>query len=202
MPTNLGLDDELNTLSASRGTDTRWWWRMLELLRLAFHSAVNPFGSAARADFGLDAGDVPRISGGKIDRRHMAAGAFSAADFDGLLPNGAVPQVPATRLTTGRLADGRIPTMDIGKVTTGVFAVGLFPPVSQQGTGITSVVCEFALGRVTNIGRETSRATASGVGNVFVFDPDALPRLDGTTLRIRVLHHRTVFWTEPEPPGG
>ena len=50
MATDLGADDDINTIKSLQGTDTTWLAKVAALLRNMLHSGGNPFGPAARLD--------------------------------------------------------------------------------------------------------------------------------------------------------
>ena len=67
MARDLGLDSLINAVQDVTGNDVGWARAVQTLLRRAFHSDENPFGSAAIHDVGRAEGEIPVLdSGGKI----------------------------------------------------------------------------------------------------------------------------------------
>ena len=163
MATNLNLDDELNAVSAIRGTGKGWIWRMNQLLRKAFLSTLNPFGTAATKNFGIHAGQVPIITNGKLNARHLPN--VAADDFSGSLGSGNIPSVPASKITSGILDDNRIPNIPISKVISGVFVDGRFGAVVQTGVTITDVKLVYNRGSLRT---ETNDVYIDNIGPYFV----------------------------------
>lgn len=61
MSTNLQLDDEIVAAETITGSATGFGDRLVALVRAAFHSSVNPFGSACALDVGTASGELPAL---------------------------------------------------------------------------------------------------------------------------------------------
>lgn len=123
MATNLKLDDEITALTGTAATGTAWHTRLAALLRAAFHSSVNPFGSAAKRATGTTAGSVPVLGAG------------------GRLPAGMIPILPPSRISgtlatpgtlalaaAGSTATDQMPRIPASKFTSGIIDFRNVPP--------------------------------------------------------------------------
>ena len=147
MATNLTLDDELNSISAIRGSAKGWVWRSFQLLRKGFLSNLNPFGTAALKNFGIHRDQIPVISGGKLNARHLPND-LTAGDFTGSLIGSNVPTIPGSKLTSGTFDVARLPAVPVSKIISGVFNAARFGSVVRTGVTITDAKLVYNRGNL------------------------------------------------------
>ena len=123
MAAQLNLDGDLNDMwTRIRDTATGWINRTESILDKAFHSAMNPFGTASLLDTGVQSGDVPLLDAG------------------GDVAQSTIPDLPASRFT-GPVAASLIPDLDASKIITADRSVAMdiarilssqIPPLSSD----------------------------------------------------------------------
>ena len=106
MKTDLGLDDEINAIWSKIATSaTGLTGRIEALLTAAFHSASNPFGSAATKNVGTDPDNVP-VVGASGDLPKTIFPSFLTSWFSGFVPSARLPTaLNASKIKTATAGD-------------------------------------------------------------------------------------------------
>ncbi len=117
----------------AHGLVNREWYKFFAGL----HAALGGDGTIDITAGGLPAGIVIVPAGGTIpaaivpdlDASKITTGAFNDAQ---------IPDLDAAKITTGAFADARVPDLDASKVTTGTFTAGQIPDLdaSKTTTGV------------------------------------------------------------------
>ena len=196
--TNLFLDARINDVWNKIHTNATGLVERFEtLLRAAFHSADNPFGSVATKDVGTDSGNVPLV-GASGNLASVIFPQFQAANMTGFVSPTRFPELNASKIrqaTDGtdpkidRLDPNSIPNLPASVITSGIVLDSVLPAVAQQinansitGKATSNITLRFTGGTpgrrdgfptdLQATGKATYRGTGSLVDGRLVINPE------------------------------